>query len=254
MIKHLGERIMAHIGYVRCSTDEDKQNVDRQLQGITLDRKYEEYASGKSEDGRPQFRKMVDSLVEGDHVYFNELSRAGRNTGQLLNTIDTLLKRGVTVHFVTESFVLTENEDANPMQKAMSKLVITVISGCNELLLAQTSVAVKQGLQVAREKGRLDKKSPDSAWRKSFMKNRELGKHKSTHNHQAARDRMQPTVAEIKKIIKYSNGTATLDQISLSLNEAGITTPTGKSFTKATVSRIVKKFNIERKNLNGQAS
>lgn len=140
-------------GYKRCSTTEEKQNPQRQLMHLKLDRVFVEFMSGKNED-RPQYQKLLSLLKEGDHVYFNEISRAGRNTGQLLATLEQLIKKHVTIHFVTEGLTFSD-DDGQPMQKAMTKLLLQIISAVNEMFLAQTSEAIKQGQQRAREEGKL---------------------------------------------------------------------------------------------------
>ena len=53
---------MKKIAYKRCSTNEDKQDVGRQLHGMDFDEVVVEYASGKNEKGRPLFKKCLKEL------------------------------------------------------------------------------------------------------------------------------------------------------------------------------------------------
>ena len=95
---------MTRYAYKRCSSvTEGRQDVARQLFGMTFDKIFTEYASGKNEENRPVFQQLKDVLEEGDEVWFNDLSRAGRNTKQLLNTVEDLISRGVKVVFKTEN-------------------------------------------------------------------------------------------------------------------------------------------------------
>lgn len=237
---------MAHIGYRRCSTDEDKQNVDRQLQNITLDKVYIEYASGKNEEGRPVYLQMLSTLVKGDHVYFNELSRAGRNTAQLLSTIDTLLAKGVTIHFLTEGYVLEDHSDTNPMQKALTRVIITVVSACNELFLAQTSIAIKQGLEEAKRRGVKLGAASDTYQQKLAQ-----GKinHVSKHTSSAAAEyweQHRPQIEHIITMMKNSKTKLTFANICSNLNKMDITSREGKVLSPAQTSRILDKLNISR--------
>jgi DNA invertase Pin-like site-specific DNA recombinase len=64
------------IGYIRVSTFE--QNVDRQLDGVTLDRVFTDRASGK-DVGRPQLEAMLSFIREGDTLVVHSMDRLARN-------------------------------------------------------------------------------------------------------------------------------------------------------------------------------
>lgn len=71
-------------GYARVSTEQ--QNLDRQIDALTgygVDRLYNEKMTGTRKD-RPELRKMLESLTEGDTVVVESLSRLGRSTRDLL--------------------------------------------------------------------------------------------------------------------------------------------------------------------------
>lgn len=51
------------IGYIRVSSID--QNTERQLDGLTLDRRFEDKASGK-DTKRPQLQAALDYLRDGD--------------------------------------------------------------------------------------------------------------------------------------------------------------------------------------------
>jgi len=68
------------IGYVRVSAFE--QNVDRQLDGITLDRVFTDRASGK-DVGRPQLDAMLNFIREGDTLVVHSMDRLARNLDDL---------------------------------------------------------------------------------------------------------------------------------------------------------------------------
>lgn len=234
--------------YKRCSTNEERQSVDRQLFGMEADKVFIEYASGKNEEDRPVFQEMLASLEKGDEVFFQDLSRAGRNTVQLLVTVNKLVAKGITVNFKTESLTFTGDEDADPMKKAISEMMLTMLSSVNQMFLAQTKSAVKQGLRkvkaTAPEKLA---KGPSSKWATTFHKNKALGKHKSTRNTEASRKAKEPVARKIKQIIKYSEDRLNLAQITEYLNKEGYRTPRNLLWSEANTSRLIKEFNIDYK-------
>ena len=231
---------MTVYAYKRCSTNEDKQSVERQLFGMKFDQVFTEYASGKNEEGRPVFQKMISILKEGDELWFNDMSRAGRCTKQLLNTVESLIEKGVKVVFKTEglSFI---SDTLDSMAGAISKMLLTMLSSVNELFLTQNSINIKQGQKAARARGvKIGGANPK--WQETYEKNKHL--HKTTKDSQEAKRKRTPIVNIIKDMLEYSNNALTLSQIAEKLNSKGITTVRGKPFSEATVSRIVRKDNI----------
>lgn len=141
------------VAYRRCSTNEERQDVARQLYGMSFDKEFVEYASGGSVEGRPVFQECLEYVKEGDSLYFADMSRAARNCKELLVTVEMLIAKGVTVVFVSEGLTFTNNpEDA--MKSAMSKMMLTMLGAVNELFLTQNSVAVKAGMKRAKAEGK----------------------------------------------------------------------------------------------------
>ena len=67
------------VGYVRVSTKE--QNEARQIQSMTdagVEKIYMDKQSGKDFD-RPEYKKMIAELKEGDILVLHSLDRLGRN-------------------------------------------------------------------------------------------------------------------------------------------------------------------------------
>ena len=78
-----------HIGYKRVSTGD--QSTARQLVGIELQRVYEDYASGSNAD-RPQLKRCLDALREGDTLHVHAVDRLSRSMRDLLDIVDIVLK------------------------------------------------------------------------------------------------------------------------------------------------------------------
>lgn len=73
-------------GYARVSSKD--QNLDRQLDalaefGVEADMIFADKASGKDFD-RPEYRRLVESLLEGDIVVVKSIDRLGRNYEEIL--------------------------------------------------------------------------------------------------------------------------------------------------------------------------
>lgn len=67
-------------GYIRVSSFE--QNPERQLEGITLNKKFIGKASGKN-TARPQLKAMLDYAHDGDTIIVHNMDRLARNLDDL---------------------------------------------------------------------------------------------------------------------------------------------------------------------------
>ena len=83
------------IGYVRASTTD--QNTARQevlMESLGVDQVYIDRVSGKNTD-RPELRRMMTFVREGDTVIVESISRFARNTRDLLDLVERLTAKGV---------------------------------------------------------------------------------------------------------------------------------------------------------------
>lgn len=85
---------MANIAYIRVSTTH--QNTERQEVAMpeNIDRTFIEKVSGK-DTNRPEFKKMMEYIREGDVVYFESFSRISRSLHDLLGILDEFERKGV---------------------------------------------------------------------------------------------------------------------------------------------------------------
>lgn len=114
---------MAKIGYIRTSTTHQKGGLERQSFALPtdLDKVFKDEASGKDTE-RPEFKKMMDYIREGDIVYFESFSRISRSLSDLLKILDTFNEKGVA--FIS----LKENIDTSG---ATGKLIVSVLGAIN---------------------------------------------------------------------------------------------------------------------------
>lgn len=73
------------VGYTRVSSLD--QNLDRQLEGIALDKAFAHNASGKNAT-RPQLEALLGFVREGDTVIVHSMDRLARNLDDLRHRPD----------------------------------------------------------------------------------------------------------------------------------------------------------------------
>lgn len=132
------------IGYVRVSTV--VQNTERQLEGLQLDRKFEDKVSGKDRD-RPALKELIAYCRDGDTVYAHSLDRLGRNMRDLLEIVDELNTKGVTVEFVKEKLSFTPG-DGSPF----SRFQLQIFAAVAEFERAMIRERQREGIALARQR------------------------------------------------------------------------------------------------------
>ena len=111
------------VGYVRVSSLD--QNPDRQLEDLKaqgVEKLFIDQVSGKNID-RPELQKMLSFVREGDSLYVHSLDRLARNLADLLNLVQDLTGRGVSVHFLGEKLDFDAGKDASPTTKLMLPMI-----------------------------------------------------------------------------------------------------------------------------------
>lgn len=135
---------MAKIAYIRVSTD--AQNLSRQEDmsvRIGADKIFREKASGKNAD-RPELKRMLDYVRDGDTLYIESISRLARSVRDLLTIVDALLQKGVG--FVSEH----ESIDTSTPQ---GRFVLTIFGALAELERESTAQRRDEGIAAARARG-----------------------------------------------------------------------------------------------------
>lgn len=133
---------MARIAYIRVSTEE--QHTDRQDEMFKgYDKIFREKISGKSAD-RPELKKLLEYVREGDSVTAESYSRFARNTRDLLNLIHDLDEKGVS--FIS----LKENVDTS---RPEGRLMMNIFASLAQFELEQRADRQREGIEKAKEKG-----------------------------------------------------------------------------------------------------
>ena len=144
---------MTIYGYARCSTDETKQNIDRQLRelkalGVTKKTNiYMEYESGTKSD-RVELQKLLNLVNEGDTIVATEVSRITRSTKQLCEIIE--LAKNKKLKLVLGNFIVDCTKELDPMTEGMLKMMGVF----SEMERNMISSRVKSGMKNAKAKGK----------------------------------------------------------------------------------------------------
>ena len=141
-------------GYARCSTNEDKQDINRQTRelvaaGADRENIYLEYASGSKVD-RVEFNKLLKNINAGDTIVTTEVSRLSRSTKHLCEIIDIIEQKKLKLIIINSMTIDCTNEKMDPMTAAFLQIA-GVFAELERNIISQR---VKSGLANARAKGK----------------------------------------------------------------------------------------------------
>ena len=115
-----------------------------------VERLFAEKMSGKNAD-RPELKAMLEYVREGDTLYIESISRLGRSTRDLLNIIDVLQQKKVTL--VSSK----ENIGTNTPQ---GRFVLSIFAALSELEREQTLQRQREGIAIAKAQGKYKGRQP----------------------------------------------------------------------------------------------
>ena len=141
-------------GYCRCSTTEERQDINRQKRDLyklgVEDEKniYWEYESGTKND-RAEFNKLLELLEKGDTLCTTEVSRLTRSTSYLCDILKMVQEKHIRL--MIGNFVVDCREDnIDPMTKGM----LMMWGVFAEMERDMISARVKSGMENAKAKGK----------------------------------------------------------------------------------------------------
>ena len=139
---------MAIVGYVRVSTSD--QTVTNQKQEISKTYNVDKWFSDEAVSGkvdavsRDGFKAMIDYVREGDTVVTRAIDRLGRNTIDVLNSVQLLKGKGVKLISMREGFDLS-----TPTGEAM----LTIMAAMAQLELSNIAERRTAGIKRAQSEG-----------------------------------------------------------------------------------------------------
>ncbi len=142
---------MSKIGYIRVSTQEQETARQEELmKSLAVDKIFCEKISGKNTN-RPEFKKMLDYVREGDVLYIESISRLSRSVRDLLSIVDILSSKGVEIVSAKESIDTTTPQ---------GRFVLSVFAALSELEREQTLQRQKEGIAIAKGQGKYKGRQP----------------------------------------------------------------------------------------------
>lgn len=135
------------VGYVRVSTKE--QNAARQeelMEQLGVEKMYLDRLSGKNTE-RPELRKMMEFVREGDVVIVESFSRFARNTRDLLDLTDALKEK--RVQFISKKETINTSTPAG-------EFMLTVFAALAQLERENILERQAEGIAIAKAEGRMN--------------------------------------------------------------------------------------------------
>ena len=138
-------------GYARCSTNEELQDINRQVRellqlGVPHTNIYREYESGMKTN-RVELNRLINTVKSGDTIISTEVSRITRSTKQLCEIIE--FAKDTHIKLVLGTFVVDCTKELDPMTEGMLKMM-GVFSELERNMISQR---VKSGMRNAKAKG-----------------------------------------------------------------------------------------------------
>ena len=140
-------------GYARCSTNESRQDIDRQVRELKVagaEEIFLEYEHGDAAVKKQQ-QTLFDMAQEGDTIITLEVPRLARSTKQLCEIIEIINAKHLRLVIVGSITMDCRNGHADPMTEAFLQMAGVF----SQLELAMIRARVKSGMANARAKGAL---------------------------------------------------------------------------------------------------
>lgn len=139
-------------GYARCSTNESKQDINRQvreLKAAGAEQIFLEYEHGDSKI-KEQQGLMFAAAAEGDTIITLEVPRLARSTQQLCEIIDLVREKHLCLVILGSITLDCRSGQPDPMSEAFLQMAGVF----SQLELAMIRARVRSGMANARAKGR----------------------------------------------------------------------------------------------------
>lgn len=139
-------------GYARCSTNDTKQDINRQVRelremGADTAHTYTEYEHATRTD-RPELTKLMAAVQPGDTICATELSRLTRSTRHLIDLMDWAQGKKICLRLGAMVVDCRKNE-LDPYTAA----TLTIIGAIAQMEREVTVQRVRSGMANARAKG-----------------------------------------------------------------------------------------------------
>lgn len=142
-------------GYVRVSSadqNEDRQMIEMQRVGVPEANIFMDKQSGKNFD-RPNYKRLVRRLKEGDLLYILSIDRLGRNYEEIQNQWRILTKeKGIDI-VVIDMPLLDTRQGKDLMGTFIADLVLQILSFVAQSEREKIRERQEQGIAAAKARG-----------------------------------------------------------------------------------------------------
>lgn len=138
-------------GYARCSTTEDKQDINRQIRELKAagaEKVVFEYEHGDAKV-KQNLHMLLNTATAGDTIITLEVSRLTRSTQQLCEIVDIIKQKRLRLVIVGSITVDCRNGEIDPMSQAFVQMSAVFA----ELELSIIRARVRSGMRNAAAKG-----------------------------------------------------------------------------------------------------
>jgi len=146
---------MKAVAYLRVSKDSQDVNNQKlailefaQREQIEIDNFVHITVSSRKSTKERKIDQLLEELVTGDTLIVSELSRMGRSVGEIITTIDTLVKRKIRFFAVKEGIRLNGSQDIQ------TKVMVTMFGLFAEIERDLISMRTKEALAAAKASGK----------------------------------------------------------------------------------------------------
>ena len=139
-------------GYARCSTNEEKQDIDRQIRELKAQGAQEIYFEYEHGDAivKEQLSSLLERTNSGDTIITLEVSRLARSTKQLCDIVECVRQKHLRLVIVGSLTLDCTSGEIDPMTNAF--IQISGVFAELELLIIRERV--RSGMANAKAKGR----------------------------------------------------------------------------------------------------
>jgi DNA invertase Pin-like site-specific DNA recombinase len=137
---------MTKIGYARVSSNtQDYAAQVEALKAAGCEKIFSEKQSGKSTDGRPEFKRLMKAILPGDVVVVTKLDRLARSSRDLHNILHELQEQSCSFLSLGEAWCDTTTD--------VGRLLLTMMGGVAEFERGIIRKRCEEGIQRAKRKG-----------------------------------------------------------------------------------------------------
>jgi len=139
-------------GYARCSTNDSKQDIRRQIRELKAAGAEEvvfEYEHGDARI-KKELQMLLDTARAGDSIITLEVSRLSRSTQQLCEIVEVIKQKHLRLVIVGSITVDCRNGEIDPMSQAFIQMSAVFA----ELELSIIRARVRSGIANAKAKGK----------------------------------------------------------------------------------------------------